>query len=171
MRPDEEERFADFVRAHSATLFRTAYLMTGDYQRAEDVLQDSLVRICQRWSRIDQMASPLAYARKVVVNRAASWWRKKSSRETPMLLHHDPAWSGHLDEVVEHQRVWQAVLALPPRQRAVMVLRYYEDLTESQIAETLGVSPGTVKSHSHAAHRRLGDVLREPVLPSEGATP
>lgn len=170
MRPDEEERFADFVRAHSATLFRTAYLMTGDYQRAEDVLQESLVRICQRWSRIDQMASPLAYARKVVVNRAASWWRKKSSRETPMLLHHDPAWGGHLDEVVEHQRVWQAVLALPPRQRAVMVLRYYEDLTESQIAETLGVAAGTVKSHSHAAHRRLLEVLGEPVLPSEGAT-
>ena len=121
MRPDEEERFADFVRAHSATLFRTAYLMTGDYQRAEDVLQESLVRICQRWSRIDQMASPLAYSRKVVVNRAASWWHKKSSRETPMVLHHDPAWGGHLDEVVEHQRVWQAVLALPPRQRAVMV--------------------------------------------------
>ena len=114
MRPDEEERFADFVRAHSATLFRTAYLMTGDYQRAEDVLQDSLVRICQRWSRIDQMASPLAYARKVVVNRAASWWRKKSSREIPMLLHHDPAWGGHLDEVVEHQRVWQAVGASTP---------------------------------------------------------
>ena len=171
MRPDEEERFADFVRAHSATLFRTAYLMTGDYQRAEDVLQDSLVRICQRWSRIDQMASPLAYARTVVVNRAASWWRKKSSREIPMLLHHDPAWGGHLDEVVEHQRVWQAVLALPPRQRAVMVLRYYEDLTEAQIAETLGVATGTVKSHSHAAHRRLLEVLGEPALPSKGATP
>ena len=170
MRPDEEERFADFVRAHSATLFRTAYLMTGDYQRAEDVLQESLVRICQRWSRIDQMASPLAYSRKVVVNRAASWWRKKSSRETPMVLHHDPAWGGHLDEVVEHQRVWQAVLALPPRQRAVMVLRYYEDLSEAQIAETLGVATGTVKSHSHAAHRRLHEVLGDPVLPSEGAT-
>lgn len=171
MRPEEEERFADFVRAHSATLFRTAYLMTGDYQRAEDVLQESLVRIYQRWDRVDQMAAPLAYARKVVVNRAASWWRKKSSRETPSLLFAEPAWGGRLDEVAEHHRVWQAVLALPQRQRAVMVLRYYEDMSEAQVAETLGMAAGTVKSHSHAAIRRLTQVLGEPVLPGEGVTP
>ena len=170
MRPDEEERFADFVRAHSATLFRTAYLMTGDYQRAEDVVQESLVRIYQRWTRVDQMAAPVAYARKVVVNRAASWWRKKSSRETPSPLYAEPVWGGHLDEVAEHQRVGQAVLALPGRQRAVMVLRYYEDMSEAQIAETLGMAPGTVKSHSHAAIRRLNEILGEPALPGEAAT-
>ena len=170
MRPDDEERFADFVRAHSASLFRTAYLMTGDYQRAEDVLQSSLVKIYQRWTRIDAMASPLGYARKVVLSQAASWWKKRSSSETPMTLREEPSWGGHLDEVAEHQRVWQAVLALPQRQRAVMVLRYYEDLTEAQIAETLGMAPGTVKSHSHAAIRRLNAALGEPALPTEEAT-
>ena len=170
MRPDEEERFADFVRAHSATLFRTAYLMTGDYQRAEDVLQESLVRIYQRWPRVDQMAAPVAYARKVVVNRAASWWGKKSSQELPSLLRAEPAWGGHLDEVAEHERVWQAVLGLPRRQRSVMVLRFYEDMSEAQIAETLGMATGTVKSHSHAAIRRLNEVLGEPARPGEAAT-
>jgi RNA polymerase sigma factor (sigma-70 family) len=66
-----------------------------------------------------------------------------------------------MDEVDEHERVWSAVLSLPPRQRAVTVLRYYEDLTEAQIAETLGMAPGTVKSHAHAAARRLADLLGE----------
>lgn len=170
MRPDEEERFADFVRAHSASLFRTAYLMTGDYQRAEDVLQDSLVRIYQRWMRVDRMASPLGYSRKVVLSRAASWWRKRSSHETPLPLADEPEWSGPFDDLAEHQRVWQAVLGLSQRQRAVMVLRYYEDLSEAQIAETLGIAPGTVKSHSHAALRRLNEVLGEAAMPTGEAT-
>lgn len=169
MRPDDEERFADFVRAHSASLFRTAYLMTGDHQRAEDVLQDSLVKIYQRWGRIDQMSSPVGYARKVVVNQTASWWRKRSSHEAPVLVREEAGWDGHVDEIAEHQRVWQAVLALPQRQRAVMVLRYYEDLSEAQIAETLGLAAGTVKSHSHAALRRLQAVLGEPALSGEEA--
>ena len=79
-----------------------------------------------------------------------------------------------MDEVGEHQRVWNAILSLPPRQRAVTVLRYYEDMTEAEIAATLAMAPGTVKSHAHAAVRRLADLLREPVAhparPAEEAT-
>jgi RNA polymerase sigma-70 factor (sigma-E family) len=170
----DEDRFTEFVRASSASLFRTAYLMTGDYQRAEDVLQSALVRVYQRWPRVAAMAKPEACARKVVVTQAASWWRKRSSHESPLVLRDEPSWDGRVEDVPEHERVWQAVLSLPRRQRAVTVLRYYEDLSEAQIAETLGMAPGSVKSHSHAAGRRLADLLGEPratAVPAEEATP
>ena len=174
MRKTDEERFAAFVRAHSATLFRTAYLMTGDFHRAEDLLQTTMVRVYQRWPRIDEMDRPVGYARKVLVSQTASWWRRRSSHEPPLVLHSEPAWAGGVEEVAEHQRVWAAVLSLPPRQRAVTVLRYYEDLSELEIAEILGMAPGTVKSHGHAASRRLAHLLDEPVVqvaaPGEEAT-
>ena len=162
MRQVEEDQFSDFVRAHSATLFRTAYLLTGDYQRSEDLLQTTLVRVYQRWPRIAGMDRPVGYARKVLVSQSASWWRRRSSHETPLLLLDEPVWGGRVEHVAEHERVWKAVLSLPPRQRAVTVLRYYEDLTEAEIAETLAMAPGTVKSHSHAATRRLAELLGEP---------
>ena len=173
MHRDDEERFSAFVRAHSASLFRTAFLMTGDYQRAEDVLQSCLVKVYRRWSHIDDMASPQGYARRIVVTQAASWWRKRSSHEAPVPLPDGPTWSGGIEEVAEHERVWAAVLTLPPRQRAVTVLRYYEDLSEAQIAETLGISPGSVKSLAYAAKRRLAQILDEALpaaVPSEEAT-
>ena len=174
MRQSDEDRFTDFVRAHSATLFRTAYLMTGDYQRAEDLLQTTLVRVYQRWPRVDGMERPVGYARRVLVSQEVSWWRRRSSHESPLLLRDEPAWGGRVDEVAEHQRVWNAILRLPPRQRAVTVLRYYEDLTEAEIAATLSMAPGTVKSHSHAATRRLAELLAEPAVdtaqPAEEAT-
>lgn len=177
MQQGDEDRFTEFVRAHTASLFRTAYLMTGDYQRAEDVLQAALVRVYQHWPRVDAMDQPVGYARKVVVNQSVSWWRTRSSHESRLTMSDEPAWDGRVDDVAEHERVWNAVLSLPRRQRAVTVLRYYEDMTEAQIAETLAMAPGTVKSHSHAAVRRLAELLGEPmvepvepVLPAEEAT-
>ena len=174
MAQSEDDRFADFVRAHSASLFRTAYLMTGDYQRAEDLLQTTLVRVYQRWSRVEKMEWPLGYARKVLASQVASWWRRRSSRELPTVLREEPARGDRMSEVAEHERVWRAVWSLPARQRAVMVLRYYEDLSEADIAETLSMAPGTVKSHAHAATRRLALLLAEPAVPVappvEGAT-
>jgi RNA polymerase sigma-70 factor (sigma-E family) len=166
MRQSDEDRFADFVRAQSATLFRTAYLMTGDYQRAEDLLQTTLVRVYQRWPRVGQMDRPVGYARKILVNQAASWWRRRSSHELPLVLRDEPAWGGRMDELAEHERVWTAVLSLPPRQRAVTVLRYYEDLSETEIAASLDMAPGTVKSHGHAAAKRLAELLGEPAAPA-----
>jgi len=167
MRESDEERFTAFVQAHSATLFRTAYLMTGDYQRAEDLVQTTLVRVYQRWARVEEMDRPVAYARRILVNQSVSWWRRRSSHERPAVLRDEPSWSGHVDEVAEHDRVWQAVLSLPPRQRAVTVLRYYEDLSECGAAEVLGCSVGTVKSQTHdavrALRRGLGAMQREAV--------
>jgi RNA polymerase sigma-70 factor (sigma-E family) len=174
MLQSDEDRFTDFVRAHSATLFRTAYLLTGDYQRAEDLLQTTLVRVYQRWPQVAAMERPVGYARKVLVSQAATWWRRRSSHESPMLLRDEAAPEDRTEEHAEHERVWKALLSLPPRQRAVMVLRYYEDLTEADIAEALSMAPGTVKSHSHAAARRLADLLGEPVAgavaPAQEAT-
>ncbi len=174
MQQGDEDRFTEFVRTHTASLFRTAYLMTGDYQRAEDVLQSALIRVYQHWPRVDTMDHPVGYARKIVMNQAVSWWRKRSSHESLVTLHDEPAWSGRVDEVPEHERVWAAVLSLPRRQRAVIVLRYYEDMSEAQIAVTLGMAPGTVKSHSHAASLHLAQLLGEPPvashLPAEEVT-
>lgn len=162
MRQEDEDRFADFVRARSTTLFRTAYLMTGDYQRAEDLLQTTLLRVYQRWPQVDAMERPGAYARKVLVSQAVSWWRLRSSHETGLRQQDEPAWGGRVEEVAEHERVWQAILTLPPRQRAVIVLKYFEDLSEAEIAVTLRMARGTVKSHGHAAARRLARLLEEP---------
>jgi RNA polymerase sigma-70 factor (sigma-E family) len=139
--------------------------MTGDYQRAEDLLQTTLVRLYQRWARVQVMDHPLGYARKVLASQAASWWRRRSSHESLVVLRDEPAWGDQVDEVAEHERVWRAVLSLPPRQRAVTVLRYYEDLSEAEIALTLGMAPGTVKSHGHAAARRLAALLADPAVP------
>ena len=136
--------------------------MTGDYQRAEDLLQDTLVRVYQRWSRVEAMDRPVAYARKVLVNQSTSWWRRRSSHESPVLVRDERSWDGRLGDVAEHGRVWAAVLSLPPRQRAVVVLKYYEDLSEAEIAAALDMAPGTVKSHAHAAARRLAVLLAEP---------
>ena len=174
MKRSDEDRFTEFVRAYSASLFRTGYLITGDYQRAEDLLQSTWVRLYRRWPRVEAMERPVGYARKVLVNQAISWWGRRSSREAPMLVLNEPEWGGGVDEVTEHERVWKAVLSLSPRQRAVMVLRYYEDLSEADIAETLGMARGTVKSHAHAAARRLEQLLGEPTAtpaqPTEEAT-
>lgn len=164
MRHSDEDGFTDFVRAYSATLFRTAYLLTGDYQRAEDLLQTTLVRVYQRWSRVEAMERPVGYARKVLVSQEVSWWRRRSSRESALSLRDEPVSGDLVDEIAEHERVWKAVLSLPPRQRAVAVLKYYEDMSEADIAETLGMASGTVKSHSHAAGRRLADLLGEPAV-------
>ena len=174
MQQSDEDLFSEFVRAHSATLFRTAYLLCGDYQRAEDLLQTTLVRVYQRWHRVVEMDRPVGYARRVLVSQAASWWRRRSSHESPLMLLEEPGRGDRMEELAEHERVWKAVLSLPPRQRAVTVLRYYEDLSEAEIAETLVMAPGTVKSHSHAASRRLAELLGDPVAdpahPAQGAT-
>jgi RNA polymerase sigma-70 factor (sigma-E family) len=171
MRESADDRFAEFVRAHTTSLFRTAYILTGDYQRAEDLLQSSLVRVYERWSRVEEMDRPVAYARKVMVNQSISWWRRRSAHEPPIMVRDEPTGEDELESFDEHERVWTAVLALPPRQRAVMVLRYYENLSEAEIAETLGMAPGTVKSHAHAATRRLSSMLAEPTAqPDREAT-
>jgi RNA polymerase sigma-70 factor (sigma-E family) len=166
MRAEDEVEFAELVSAVSPRLIRTAYAICGDQGTAEDAVQAALISAYRSWKRVRAANSPEAYLRKMVVNQLLSWRRLKSWRmTTSMGIGAEPQQVSHESRIVEHELMWAAVARLPARQRAVIVLRYYEGLTEAEIAETLGIRPGTVKSQSSAAIARLRTVLGEPNLP------
>ncbi|WP_406291595.1 SigE family RNA polymerase sigma factor [Embleya sp. NBC_00896] len=142
----DEAEFKEFVLGARTRLLRTAYLLTGDHHRAEDLVQTALIRVYKRWRRIDRSVGAEAYTRRVVVNLHNSWWRRKSSREQSRA--ELPEWAGrNAHALVElHTDMWAALATLSPRTRAVLVLRYYEDLPEVEVARILGSPVGTVKS-------------------------
>ena len=151
-----DEDFVEFVSARWARLYRTACVLTVDPATAEDVLQIAMEKTYQRWHRVRRMDDPAAYVRKVMVNAAISsgrrpWRRVESPRDVLPERPLPEAESG----VEDHAALWPLVCVLPERQRAVVVLRYYEDLTERETAEVLGCSVGTVKSQAHDAIRAL----------------
>lgn len=148
------ESFAEFVAQRSQRLLRTAYLLTRDWAYAEDLLQTALVRAWSAWGRIE--ADPEPYVRRVLVNSYFSWWRRRwrHAEQAVAQLPDHPA----TDETAladERHRVWLAIGRLPRRQRAVLVLRYFEDMTEAQVAAVLGISVGTVKSQANRALAKL----------------
>jgi RNA polymerase sigma-70 factor (sigma-E family) len=152
--------FDDFVAARSRALLRTAYLLTHDHALAEDLLQTSLAKAWFHWQRIQ--GEPEPYVRKILVNTYATWWRRKWNGEQPT------------EELPEHATeemsaeptdLWTAMERLPRRMRAVVVLRYFEDLTETQTADVLGCSVGTVKSQTSKA---LAKLRIDPALAQEG---
>jgi RNA polymerase sigma-70 factor (sigma-E family) len=154
---DERARFADFVVGRGQALQRTAYLLTGDWALAEDLVQTALSRAYPRWDRI-RHDDPEAYVRKALVNTWASWWRRRWRGELPTDTLPDGA--GSDDEYAHADRraaVRSALERLPKRQRAVVVLRYHEDLTEAQVAHVLGISIGTVKSQASKALAKMRD--------------
>lgn len=166
MRAEDEAEFAELVSAVSSRLVRTAYAICGDQGMAEDAVQSALISAYRSWRRIRAANSPEAYLRKMVVNQLLGWRRRKSSRmTTSMGVGAEPVHASHEVSVVEHEFVWAAVARLPARQRAVIVLRYYEGLSEAEIAETLGIRPGTVKSQAAAGIARLRTFLGEPTAP------
>jgi RNA polymerase sigma-70 factor (sigma-E family) len=150
--------FDDFVAARSSGLLRTAYLLTHDHALAEDLLQTALTKAWFAWSRIEGRPEP--YVRKVLVNTYASWWRRRWNGElaTDELPegrgHAGPGTDGMGASDTGHD-LWQAMERLPRRQRAVVVLRYFEDLTEAETARLLGCSVGTVKSQTSKALAKL----------------
>lgn len=167
MRAEDEAEFAELVAAVSPRLLRTAYAICGDRYLAEDALQSALISAYRSWRRVRAADSAEAYLRRMVVNQLLSWRRRRSwTTASPLGLVSEPSRGSHEAEVVEHERVWRAVLELPPRQRAVVVLRFYEAMTEADIAETLQIRPGTVKSQASAAMTRLRTVLGEHELPA-----
>jgi RNA polymerase sigma-70 factor (sigma-E family) len=143
--------FEQFVAARSATLLRTAYLLTRDHGLAEDLLQTALTKAYLAWSRID--GDPEPYVRRILVNTYSSWWRRKWRGEHP--TDELPETPHHHDRLGESGDLWEALGRLPRRQRAVVVLRFFEDLTEAQTAEMLGVTVGTVKSQASKALAKL----------------
>jgi RNA polymerase sigma-70 factor (sigma-E family) len=152
---DRDVAYTEFVQGQWAALYRTAFLLTGDHQRAEDVVQTALMKLYLAWPRVVSMSHPAAYARTVVVNQLTSWWRLRSNSERPTLNPTDQALPAFDEGLVEARTLWTQVLGLPPRQRAVIVLRYYEDRSEAEIAEILGISVGSVKTHAHHAMATL----------------
>ncbi len=151
-----------FVEARSSALLRLAYLLVGDRQEAEDITQSTLVEVVARWDRIRRRDVPEVYARQVMVNLATRSWRRRALHLRSLArLGPPPPSADHAAPTVLAHDLQTALRTLPPRMRAVIVLRYYEDLTEAQTARVLGVSAGTVKSQANRALRqlrvRLGD--------------
>jgi RNA polymerase sigma-70 factor (sigma-E family) len=146
-----DEDFAEFVAARWGSLYRLAYLLAASPAGAEDLLQTTLEKAYMNWARIGRMQYAEAYVRRMLANTLVSSKRRAWSRERPSDdLPEMPGESAEVP-VLDRSLLWPLVCALPDRQRAVIVLRYYEDLSEAQIAEVLGCAPGTVKSQSSAA--------------------
>jgi RNA polymerase sigma-70 factor (sigma-E family) len=150
----DDESFRVFVRAHWEPLVRTAFLLTGDRGYAEDLVQAALEKTHRKWERVSVMESPVAYVRRAMVNTAISWRRRRRFSEVP-LLGVDGAGSDPYGPVDQRQQILAALRRLPPRMRAVLVLRYFEDLAEADIAHALGCSTGSVKSQASRGLDRL----------------
>ena len=151
----DEREFAEFVSARMPAMLRWAHLLTGDRGRAEDLVQQAFASTYRRWKRLSpDRAEP--YVRKAVLNAHVSWWRRGISRhEQSAADPPDRAGADPTAAVDEREAMRAALATLPPRQRAVLVLRYYEDLPEAEIARLLDISPGTVKSQAAKALARL----------------
>lgn len=141
--------FEEYVAARGASLVRFARLLTGDPHRAEDLVQDALARAYLRWDTIVRVEQPDAYLRRMVINGSHSWWRRRSNRETPTDTLVERVAPGDIDaETAERDAILRQIARLSERQRAVVVLRYYEDLDDATIADILGCSAVTVRSHA-----------------------
>lgn len=145
--------FEGFVAARSDHLLRTAYLLTRDHQLAEDLLQTALAKAWGAWKRIG--TDHEAYVRRILVNTYASWWRRKWNGERPSEQLPESGGPNPTDTVGDRFDLWEAIGRLPKRQRATLVLRFYEDLTEAETAEMLGCTAGTVKSQTSKALAKL----------------
>ncbi|GIH89421.1 SigE family RNA polymerase sigma factor [Planobispora siamensis] len=152
--------FVEFVRRRGDHHLRTAVLLTGDWHAAEDLTQASLGKLYRVWHRLDTSSDPDAYLRRILVNTHRSWWRSRWRREVP---HADlPSLPGP-DDMGETRAVAEDVRAalakLPSRQRTALVLRFFADLPEAQVAGLMGCSVGAVKSHTHRGLRAMRRLL------------
>ncbi|NUT34732.1 MAG: SigE family RNA polymerase sigma factor [Hamadaea sp.] len=158
MQPAPEESFRDYVHARVAALGRSAYLLTGDAHLAEDLVQQTLAQVASRWERIVAGGDPDAYVRRVLYHQHISWWRRWRREPVPVEALPETAAADPHGPATTAIAVRQALARLAPKQRAVLILRYFEDLTETQTAAILGVSVGTVKSQTRDALARLRTV-------------
>ncbi|MEV4673614.1 MULTISPECIES: SigE family RNA polymerase sigma factor [Actinomadura] len=153
MNREARESFAAFVAARSGSLIRTAYVLAGDQHAAEDLLQNALAKTAARWGRVRD--NPEGYVRRAMYNEQVNRWRRRR-RESVVAEPPDLPSAG--PDVDLRLALERALLALPPRKRAVLVLRYYEDLPEREVAAIMGCSVGTVRSQTHRAIARLREL-------------
>jgi RNA polymerase sigma-70 factor (sigma-E family) len=175
LRQPDHEAFSEFASARSASLFRTAYLVIGDFQLAQDLVQESLVKTYLAWPRLRDVTKAEAYTRRTIVTTCISWRRRRSFGERPA---DDVPDAGGIDPTTllpEQGELWTAVGQLPPRQRAAVVLRFCEDLSQTQTAELMGCSVGSVKRHTSLALDKLrvelGARFTSPFVDEQAVTP
>jgi RNA polymerase sigma-70 factor (sigma-E family) len=160
--------FEQFVAGSTNSLLRTAYLLVGDLAESEDLVQECFVAVAKRWPRVRSMEHPRAYARRVLLNLALDGSARRSRRRLELERsdtideRFDERSSGELTAVDSRSELVAALARLPPRQRAVLVLRYFEDLSESETAAALQCSIGTVKSTASRALARLQSAMTTP---------
>jgi RNA polymerase sigma-70 factor (sigma-E family) len=177
----EQGEFVTFAEACRPALRRTAYLLCGDWERAADITQEALIRVYLAWSRLDQDRGLRAYARRAVVSVAVEQARKLSSHEVPVARTGDAPVDDPTGPVADRLLLLAALAELPARQRACVVLRFYEDLSVEAVADALGCRPGTVKSQTargldalRVAYARHGGdlvVRHDTALEAKEATP
>lgn len=160
----DDEDFCAFVVAHQTQLLRFAWVLTADWALAEDLVQTSLMRCWPHWSRISE-GNPEAYVRRTLVNTAATQSKRRWRREVVGLPERTLAAADGTDETDVRASLAPALLSLPPRQRAVLALRFLADMSEAQTAEVLGCSVGTVKSSTSKA---LGKLRLDPAVDVPG---
>lgn len=160
----DRQAFTEFAAARSRSLHRAAYLMVGDEQLAQDLVQEALTKTYVAWPRLRDPSKAEAYTRKAITTTAISWFRRKGWDNERATEHLPEAEAReHADQVVQREWVWNALQALPARQRAAIVLRYYEDLTESQTAAAMGCAVGTVKSQVSSGIAKLRQQLGDDI--------
>jgi RNA polymerase sigma-70 factor (sigma-E family) len=153
--PGEKPGFRDYVTSRSGSLLRMAYVLTRNLADAEDLLQAALAKTYQAWDRIEDRNALDGYVRRAMVNTHISWWRRRRVEEYPTDEIPDRAVSDHAADSELSDAVQRALDRLPSRMRAAVVLRYFEDMSEAEVAEALGISQGTVKSTVSRAVAKL----------------
>lgn len=175
LRQPDHEAFSEFASARSGSLFRTAYLVVGDYQLAQDLVQESLVKTYLAWPRLRDVTKAEAYTRRVIVTTCVSWRRRRSFSERPANEVPDPGVIDPTTLLPGRDELWAAVRQLSPRQRAAVVLRFCEDLSLAQTAELMGCSVGSVKRHTFIGLDKLraemGVRFSSPIVDEQAVTP
>ena len=163
MDAQDEWVYRDFVATRSSALLRTAYLLTGDRGQAEDLVQAALTKAYLSWHRIRDKGAIEAYVRRTMVTTSTSWWRRRWRGEEPTDVLPDRAAGSDFGAAhADRDELWQLLRRLSARQRAVLVLRFYEDMGEAEVAAVLGMSRGTVKTHTSRALAAMRQELGRP---------
>jgi RNA polymerase sigma-70 factor (sigma-E family) len=165
--PDEPDSFDVFMRARGAKLLRYGYALTGSQHDAADLMQEALVRVGSVWARVQRQGDPERYVRTIMARLHVSWWRQRRRERLVGSVPERPYEDAALAQTETRDGLVAALAKLPPRQRAVLVLRYYEDYSDEEIAAALGISRGTVRSQ---AARGL-DKVRTGWTPPIGVNP
>jgi RNA polymerase sigma-70 factor (sigma-E family) len=148
--------FDEFVVARGQALLRFAHVLCGNAHLAEDLVQEVLARVHRTWARIEKLEAPEAYVRRAVVREFLSGRRRRASREAMFAEVPDrPTGQDTAQQLAERDEIWTLLAGLPRAQRAVLVLRFYDDLTDDEIADMLGCAPSTVRAHASRALARL----------------